>query len=121
MGPPYSSWVTRNLVRAYLLLFLGFLLSLVFTVVKFDSVTGEIQRVALSNCVAGNERTLVQAAQLRENIRQNETLDLGRLLNLDEARVKEIREISRRSAEARINQLPYVDCETGDRVPLPPP
>lgn len=121
MGPAYSSWLTRHVLLAYLILCLGFIVSLAFTITKFDSVTAEIQRVALSNCVAGNERTLVQAAQLREGLRQNESLDLGRLLDIDEGRVAEIRAISRRNVEQRLAQLPYVDCQTGEHVPLPPP
>lgn len=121
MGPAYSSFITRNLVKGYVIMGISIILSFLTMGLLFDNVVDRIERVALSNCQAGNERSLVQAAQIRESVRQNESIDIGRLLGIEEAQVAEIREITRRNAQTRLSQLPYVDCETGERIPLPPP
>ncbi len=119
-GPAYNSWLTRNVTRAYVVLCVGFILSLIFTVGKFDNVAEDIQKSALSNCQAGNERTLLERESLLESQRQTENFDLEQLLGLSKAQAEEVRRISRRNIQDRLNRLPYLDCVTGERTTLPP-
>lgn len=108
------------MVKGYLILLILNVVAYIVMAVGFDRVIDRVNRVASIDCQAGNERSDLQREDFFENIRQTETLDLGRLFGIDEEQVKEFRRLSRESAERRIARLPYVDCLTGEKVSPPP-
>lgn len=120
-GTGYSSWLTRNITRAYLLLWAGVLLSLVLSAFLYGRALDEITDKARRQCEAGNVRSDVQREDFLESARQTQRLDLEKLLGITADQAAEFRRLSAENAERRIARLPYLNCRTGERVPPPNP
>ena len=118
-GPGYSSWITRHILQAYVLLWIGVMLSFILTAFLYSRALEEISLKARRQCEAGNTRSLLQRDDYRESAQRTQQLDLERLLGIDTATAAEIRRISLESADRRMANLPYFDCITGKRVPPP--
>lgn len=120
MGPAYSSWLTRNLLKAYLIPLILSIIAFAVMGVGFERVTNRIEKVARTNCVAGNDRSLIQRDDILDGMRQTDAVDLGKLFNIDEEQVAEFRRLSKETAERRLARIPFIDCHTGERLSSPP-
>lgn len=116
MGPAYSSWLTRNVVKAYLILAVGVVAAFLTMGFVFDNVVDRINRGALIDCKAGNDRSDLQKEDLLESLKQIESIDIRRLFGIDEQQASEFRRLSRETTQKRMDRLPYIDCATGKQV-----
>lgn len=118
-GAQYSSWLTRNVLAAYLLLACGVIAAFATIGYNASSTTERIETKFRMGCEAGNDRSRLQEEDYRESADQLDKLDLQRLFNIGPEQVAEFRRLSRESTERRIAALPYLDCRTGQRIPGP--
>lgn len=121
MGPAYTSFITRNLARVYIINTLAVILSFLVMGVVFDAIIARVDRVATVNCEAGNDRSNIQKEDLLENIQQTKAVDLKTLFGIDDEQVAEFRRLSEENSLRRIARLPYINCKTGEKVPIPHP
>lgn len=121
MGPAYSSWVTRHVLMAYLMVVIGTILSFVLTVYLFNRTLDEVDHRAKQNCEAGNKRSALQVEDFRSTRQQTINLDIGRLLGISPADVDEVRRITIENSNRRIASVPFVDCSTGKPLPAAKP
>lgn len=79
-----------------------------------------IDEVARKTCEAGNERSDLQRTTFVESRTRTEAFDFRAILNLPEPqRSQDAERLKRESLEAtdrNIASLPYLNCETGERV-----
>lgn len=115
-GERYSSWITRNAVKAYCILAAGLILAVGMMAYGFDRTTKRIDRVAAEACKSGNLRSDLQRDDFLESQKMTQTLDLANLLGITAEQEAEFRRLSRESTERRIARLPYVNCKTGERL-----
>lgn len=118
-GPAYSSWLTRHVMVAYLILFLGVVMSFAVSGVLYGRAIDRIDGTIRANCEAGNERTLIQRDDLLDSRRQIAAADLTAVLGLTAEQAVEYRRLSNESIDRRLERLPYLDCSTGNRIPIP--
>ena len=115
-GKPFAPFILRNITKAFLIQLAGALLSLWMA----WSAIQEAREVAVSHCIAGNERSRLQLEDFADSARMTASLDLERLLGVDAAGAAEIRAITAERTQRRIERLPFLDCKTGKRTPPPP-
>lgn len=118
-GDAYSSWITRNIVRAYCILGLGVMTAIGLTAYAFDQTTDRIERVAAEACASGNLRSDIQRDDFTESLRLTQSIDLQKLFGFGPEQEADFRRLSAESAERRIYGLPYTDCRTGIRIHPP--
>lgn len=116
-GPPFSSWITRHVLVAYLLLAIGVFLSFVVSVTLNERALREIDHRAKENCEAGNERSRLQIEALTDSQKRLEALDLTQVLGTAPDQVDNVRRLSRETYERRVASWPFLDCDTGKRIP----
>ena len=116
-GPGYSSWLTRHVTAAYGLLLLGVVLAFIFSAVRFDQATDQIDRKARESCEAGNTRSQIQKEDFETTAAMTQEPGLlERLLGLTPEAADEVRRVSRENTDRRIAALPFLDCRTGERI-----
>ena len=115
-----SKWVVRHAAAAYLILAVGVVLAIVLTNVRFDQANDYTNDRATEACEAGNQRSAVQVEDLKESARQIQTLDIEKLFGIDAEAAAEFRRLSAENTHRRILRIPFLNCETGERVPAHP-
>lgn len=132
-GRAYSSWLTRHVAAAYVILFAGMLLAFVFTEVRHDDALRRIEdrhvnaleRIdarARQLCEVGNTRSRLQLEAELQSRRQAQTFDFAKMFNVSQEQGEEFRRLSRESSDRRIRSFPFLDCNTGQRLePMAPP
>lgn len=88
--------------------------------ISFFTQSHRIDEVARETCEAGNERSDLQRTTFLEGRARTAAFDFRAILNLPEPqRSQDAERLKRESLEAtdrNIANLPYLDCETGERV-----
>lgn len=118
-----SSTIARHAVKAYLVLFVGMLLSFALTFYGFNFALDRIEAKAKQNCVAGNARSRIQLDDLIDGRRQAERFNFQKFLNVTPEQAANLRNLTIDTANKRIVRVPFQDCTTGRRLPptVPPP
>lgn len=120
-GPRYTSWLTRHVVKAYVMLWAGLVLSFALSAFLYGRALDDVSAKARRQCEAGNVRSEVQREDLMESAAQTQMVDLERLFGIGPEQAAEFRRLTDETTERRISRLPYLDCATGQRVPAPLP
>lgn len=118
-GPRYSSWLIRNVVKAYGILALGVILSFAVTGYTTARTTAQIERDTRASCEAGNQRSRLQLEDYVESAAQLQRADLEELFGVGPEQAAEFRRLGAESTARRIAAVPFIDCKTGERVPPP--
>lgn len=117
-GKPYSSFLTRNAVAAYLGLAFGLVVALMFTYRVGQEADRKLRAQARETCLAFNTRSDIQQEEYRDNRQRAIALDYAELFNLSDERAENVRKLSMESIDRRLSMLPFLDCETGVRVTI---
>lgn len=115
----FLAWFAKNVAKAYVVLCIGVVLSFVVSGVLYDRAVDRIDAQARANCEAGNERTQLQKEDLIESRRQLDAADLTVVLGLSPAQAEQTRRLAAESSDRRLARLPFLDCSTGKRIPVP--
>lgn len=108
--------ILRNITKVFLIQLAGVVLALWLS----WSAVQDASEVGRDFCHAGNERSQVQMEDFADTARMTASLDLERLFGIDAETAAEFRALSAANARRRIERLPFLDCNTGERIPAPP-